>query len=106
MTHLCPADTNQVDEGAANSSLSASLDSGGPAEPRVHNQLLQKDQNKKTQSYKVEAVSRRTITDVQNFSLENKRESEYVSQRSHQTLAFFSTSSSVVVVDEPSQTKV
>ncbi|CAF95568.1 unnamed protein product, partial [Tetraodon nigroviridis] len=70
-------DTNQVDEGAANSSLSASLDSGGPAEPRVHNQLLQKDQNKKTQSYKVEAVSRRTITDVQNFSLENKRESEY-----------------------------
>lgn len=68
----------------ANSSLSARSvsDAGGPADSRLHSKLIQKDQNRKTQSYKVEsveAVSRRTIMDVQNFSLENKRESEYVS---------------------------
>lgn len=41
--------------------------------------LLQKAQNKKTQSYKVEPVSRGADVDVHNFSLENKRETEYVS---------------------------
>lgn len=56
---------------------------GGPGDPRtpLHNKLIQKEQNRKTQSYKVESVSRRTGTDVQNFSLESKRESEYVSER-------------------------
>lgn len=83
VTHLYPADTNQVEDGPANSTVSMkSVDSGGPADSRLplHNKLIQKDQNKKTQSYKVESVSRRTVMDVQNFSLENKRESEYVSQ--------------------------
>lgn len=101
-THFCPpppADTHQVEDGLSNSTLSMkSIQSGGLADPRqpLHNKLIQKDQNRKTQSYKVESVSRRTIMDVQNFSLENKRESEYVSQRSnqasaaHQTLVLFS----------------
>lgn len=42
-----------------------------------HNTLIQKDQNKKTQSYKVESVSGGANMDVHNFSLENKRETEY-----------------------------
>lgn len=96
---LPPTDTNQVEDGLSNSTLSMkSIQSGGLADPRqpLHNKLIQKDQNRKTQSYKVESVSRRTIMDMQNFSLENKRESEYVSQRSnpasaaHQTLVLFS----------------
>lgn len=72
-----------MDDGFANSTVSMkSVDSGGPTDSRLplHNKLIQKEQNKKTQSYKVESVSRRTILDVQHFSLENKRESEYVSQ--------------------------
>lgn len=47
--------------------------------PPVNNKLLQKAQNRKTQSYKVEPVSRGANVDTHNFSLENKRETEYVS---------------------------
>lgn len=45
----------------------------------ISSKLLQKAQNKKTQSYKVEPVSRGANVDIQNFSQENKRETEYVS---------------------------
>ncbi|XP_017292586.1 insulin-like growth factor-binding protein 3 isoform X2 [Kryptolebias marmoratus] len=45
--------------------------------PPMNNKLLQKAQNKKTQSYKVEPVSRGANVDMHNFSLENKRETEY-----------------------------
>ncbi|XP_069572934.1 insulin-like growth factor-binding protein 3 [Brachyistius frenatus] len=45
--------------------------------PPPHNKLIQKDQNRKTQSYKVESVSGGANVDVHNFSLENKRETEY-----------------------------
>ncbi|KAM7409332.1 hypothetical protein PAMA_001014 [Pampus argenteus] len=45
--------------------------------PPLHNKLIQKDQNKKTQSYKVESVSGRANMDMHNFSLESKRETEY-----------------------------
>lgn len=83
-----PTDTNQVDDGVTNSTVSTKSVHGGggggstDARLPLHNKLIQKDQNRKTQSYKVESVSRRTVMDVQNFSLENKRESEYVSQTS------------------------
>lgn len=85
MTLLRPTDSNQVDDGVTNATVSVksvkSVQSGGSMDTQlpVHNRLIQKNQNKKTQSYKVESVSRRTIMDIQNFSLENKRESEYVS---------------------------
>ncbi|XP_031725594.1 insulin-like growth factor-binding protein 3 [Anarrhichthys ocellatus] len=45
--------------------------------PPLHNKLIQKDQNRKTQSYKVESVSGGANMDMHNFSLENKREIEY-----------------------------
>ncbi|KAK2835005.1 hypothetical protein Q5P01_015489 [Channa striata] len=45
--------------------------------PPLHNKLIQKDQNKKTQSYKVESVSKGANMDMQNFSQESKRETEY-----------------------------
>ncbi|XP_071342635.1 insulin-like growth factor-binding protein 3 [Trachinotus anak] len=45
--------------------------------PTLHNKLIQKDQNKKTQSYKVESVSGGANMDMHNFSLESKRETEY-----------------------------
>ncbi|KAJ0065449.1 hypothetical protein NL108_010742, partial [Boleophthalmus pectinirostris] len=44
--------------------------------PSVH-KLFEKDLNKKTQSYKVESVSGGANMDMHNFSLENKRETEY-----------------------------
>lgn len=47
--------------------------------PPLHNKLIQKDQSKKTQSYKWESVSGGVNMDMQNFSLESKRETEYVS---------------------------
>ncbi|XP_072245038.1 insulin-like growth factor-binding protein 3 [Leuresthes tenuis] len=50
-----------------------SMDTRSP----LHNKLLQMAQNKKTQSYKVESVSGGANMDMHNFSLENKRESEY-----------------------------
>lgn len=52
--------------------------------PPLHNKLIQKDQNRKTQSYKVESVSGGANMDIHNFSMENKRESEYVSQTQRQ----------------------
>lgn len=45
--------------------------------PPLHNKLIQKAQNRKTQSYKVESVPGGSIMDMHNFSLENKRETEY-----------------------------
>ncbi|XP_068445695.1 insulin-like growth factor-binding protein 3 [Clinocottus analis] len=45
--------------------------------PPLHNKLIQKDQSRKTQSYKVESVSGVANMDMHNFSLENKRETEY-----------------------------
>ncbi|XP_068581075.1 insulin-like growth factor-binding protein 3 [Cebidichthys violaceus] len=52
--------------------------------PPLHNKLIQKDQNRKTQSYKVESVSGGANMDMHNFSLENKREIEYVSYTQRQ----------------------
>ncbi|XP_054646166.1 insulin-like growth factor-binding protein 3 [Dunckerocampus dactyliophorus] len=43
----------------------------------LHNKLIKKDQNRKTHSYKVESVSEGASMDMQNFSVENKRETEY-----------------------------
>uniref|UniRef100_A0A3P8X7L3 Insulin-like growth factor-binding protein 3 n=1 Tax=Esox lucius TaxID=8010 RepID=A0A3P8X7L3_ESOLU len=39
--------------------------------------VIKKEQNKKSQSYKVESVSGGLHIDIHNFSLENKRENEY-----------------------------
>ncbi|MBN3298966.1 IBP3 protein, partial [Amia calva] len=39
--------------------------------------VIKKEQSKKSQSYKVESVSSGISTDMQNFSLESKRETEY-----------------------------
>lgn len=54
---------------------------GGSMDTRthLHNKLIRKDQNRKTQSYKVESLSGGANVDIHNFSLENKRETEYVS---------------------------
>lgn len=52
--------------------------------PPSNSKLLQKAQNKKTQSYKVEPVSTGANVDIHNFSLENKRETEYVSHTQRQ----------------------
>lgn len=77
---------NQIEDDSANATASMtvlpSLVKGGhsrvPADTRqsVH-KLFQKDLNKKTQSYKVESVSGGANMDMHNFSLENKRETEY-----------------------------
>lgn len=48
--------------------------------PPLQNRLIQKDHNRKTQSYKVESFSGGANMDMQNFSLESKRETEYVSE--------------------------
>ncbi|XP_077391701.1 insulin-like growth factor-binding protein 3 [Festucalex cinctus] len=46
--------------------------------PFLRNKLIKKDRNRKTHSYKVEsALSEGAQTEMQNFSLENKRETEY-----------------------------
>ncbi|XP_063356685.1 insulin-like growth factor-binding protein 3 [Pelmatolapia mariae] len=45
--------------------------------PPLHNILIQRGENRKTQSYKVESLSGGANTDVHNFSVENKRENEY-----------------------------
>lgn len=82
---------NQVEEGCANVTAVmpvlpgvATVKNGHgrgsmDTRPPLHNKLIQKDQNKKTQSYKVESVSGGANMDMHNFSLENKRETEYVS---------------------------
>lgn len=44
--------------------------------PPLHNILIQRGENRKTQSYKVESLSGAN-TDVHNFSVESKRENEY-----------------------------
>lgn len=84
-------DTNQVDDVLANATATMTVLPGavtvksghsrGPMDTRthLHNKLIQKDQNKKTQSYKVESLSGGANVDIHNFSLENKRETEYVS---------------------------
>uniref|UniRef100_A0A3Q3DV73 Insulin-like growth factor-binding protein 3 n=1 Tax=Hippocampus comes TaxID=109280 RepID=A0A3Q3DV73_HIPCM len=80
---------NGVEEGLANKTATMSASpplstvkggqSGGVMDtrPPLHNKLIRKDQNKKTHSYKVASVSEGANADMQNFSLENKRESEY-----------------------------
>lgn len=84
-------DTNQVDDVLANATATMTVLPGavtvksghsrGSVDTRthLHNKLIQKDQNKKTQSYKVESLSGGANVDIHNFSLENKRETEYVS---------------------------
>lgn len=84
---------NQVEEGCANGTTTATVlpgvgtVKGGHSRgsmdtrPHHHNKLIQKDQNRKTQSYKVESVSGGANMDMHNFSLESKRETEYVSHR-------------------------
>lgn len=52
--------------------------------PPLHNTLIQKAENRKTQSYKVEPVSGGVSKDMHNFSLESKRETEYVSHTQRQ----------------------
>lgn len=89
---LVPAqkqDTNQVEDGYANGTATMTVlpgvvtVKGGhgrgsmDTRPPLHNKLIQKDHNRKTQSYKVESVSGGPYVDVHNFSLENKREPEY-----------------------------
>ncbi|XP_044056900.1 insulin-like growth factor-binding protein 3 [Siniperca chuatsi] len=80
---------NQVEEGCANVTATMTVlpgvatVKGGHSRgsmdtrPPLHNKLIQKDQNRKTQSYKVESVSGGANMDMHNFSLENKRETEY-----------------------------
>lgn len=75
---------NQVEEGSANLTVTMTvlpgLVKGGhsrvDSRPSLH-KLFQKDLNKKTQGYKVESVSGGANMDMHNFSLENKRETEY-----------------------------
>ncbi|XP_061635385.1 insulin-like growth factor-binding protein 3 [Phyllopteryx taeniolatus] len=80
---------NQVEEGHANKTAKMTMfpglsavqggQNGGVMDtrPLLHNKLLKKDQNRKTHSFKVELVSEGANMDTQNFSLENKRETEY-----------------------------
>ncbi|KAM7012252.1 insulin-like growth factor-binding protein 3 [Tautogolabrus adspersus] len=80
---------NQVEEGCANGTTTVTVlpgvgtVKGGHSRgsmdhrPQLHNKLIQKDQNRKTQSYKVESVSGGANMDMHNFSLESKRETEY-----------------------------
>uniref|UniRef100_A0AAQ4PEK7 Insulin-like growth factor-binding protein 3 n=1 Tax=Gasterosteus aculeatus aculeatus TaxID=481459 RepID=A0AAQ4PEK7_GASAC len=60
-------------ETAKGGHFQGSMDTRAP----LHKKLIQKDQNRKTQSYKVESVSGGANMDMHNFSLENKRETEY-----------------------------
>ncbi|XP_070688454.1 insulin-like growth factor-binding protein 3 [Pempheris klunzingeri] len=80
---------NQVEEGCANVTTTMTVLPGVATvknghsrgsmdtRPPLHNKLIQKDHNRKTQSYKVESVSGGANMDIHNFSLENKRETEY-----------------------------
>ncbi|KAF7646465.1 hypothetical protein LDENG_00187340 [Lucifuga dentata] len=80
---------NQVEEGRANATAMmtmlpgvSAVDGGhsrGPMDtrPPLHTKLIKKDQSRKSQSYKVESVSGEANMDMHNFSLENKRETEY-----------------------------
>lgn len=83
---------NQVEEGQANVTTAMTVLPGVSAvdgghsrgsmdtRPPLHTKLIKKDQSRKSQSYKVESVSGGANMDMHNFSLENKRETEYVSQ--------------------------
>lgn len=79
------ADTNQVDDTLTNTTATilpgmVTVKSGhSGTRTHLHNKLIQKDQSKKTQRYKVESLSGGANIDIHNFSLENKRETEYVS---------------------------
>ncbi|XP_041647380.1 insulin-like growth factor-binding protein 3 [Cheilinus undulatus] len=80
---------NQVEEGGANGTTAGTIlpsvgtVKGGHSQgsvdtrPQLHNKLIEKDQNRKTHSYKVESVSGGANMDMHNFSLERKRETEY-----------------------------
>ncbi|XP_076010681.1 insulin-like growth factor-binding protein 3 [Genypterus blacodes] len=91
---LVPAQTqdnagNQVEEGQANATMAMTVLPGVSAvdgghsrgsmdtRPPLHTKLIKKDQSRKSQSYKVESVSGGANMDMHNFSLENKRETEY-----------------------------
>lgn len=54
------------------------------AKPPLHTKLdvIKKEQNKKSQSYKMESGSGGVKTNIPRFSLEDKRETEYVSNDS------------------------
>lgn len=55
------------------------LEPKDPVLPSNKLAIIQKDQNKKKQGYKVDQVSSEVHTDIHNFSLESERETEYVS---------------------------
>lgn len=60
----------------------ATVDCGGKmvnTRPPLHDILIKKNEKKRAQSHKVEPVAGGVNTDTHNFSLESKRESEYVS---------------------------
>lgn len=56
-----------------------SVEPKDPVLPSNKLAIIQKDQNKKKQGYKVDQVSSEVHTDIHNFSLESERETEYVS---------------------------
>ncbi|XP_061680778.1 insulin-like growth factor-binding protein 3 isoform X2 [Syngnathoides biaculeatus] len=80
---------NQVEEDLANKMAkittlpSVSTVKGGQSgdvmdtRPSLHNKLIKKDHNWKTQSYKMDSMSEGANMDTPNVSLENKRETEY-----------------------------
>lgn len=79
----------------------------GPLRPSLHHffpsakaEVLRREQQKRTQSFKMEELPGPLITDQQNFSLETKQEPEYVSTTTNIFLSsehtggmFFSSSS-------------
>lgn len=77
------------DDRSANSTGSQGLENAHrvpePKGPPHHTKgdLILKGLSRKSQSYKVESVSGGLTTDMHNFSLESKRETEYVSIDSH-----------------------
>ncbi|XP_068176079.1 insulin-like growth factor-binding protein 3 [Antennarius striatus] len=83
---LLPAprrDSNQVEDDRVNGNATAAVlpdlttVKGGHSRHSLRNKLIQKDHHRKTQSYKVESAGGGANMDVHNFSLENKRETEY-----------------------------
>ena len=50
-----------------------------PFFPSAKSEVLRREQQKRTQSFKMEELPGPLITDQQNFSLETKQEPEYVS---------------------------
>lgn len=79
---------NQMEDGANVTQTvtvfpsAATVDCGGKmvnTRPPLHDILIKKNEKKRGQSHKVEPVAGGVNTDTHNFSLESKRESEYVS---------------------------